>query len=98
MVAPKATMRAYCQHCDATELLAPEEIYSSEFNFWCPRCQSILILQDDGSELAPVPFDARESPTRVDDEGPSQPVVDSTPEPGAPSPATTAEPVDAYSA
>src|SRR5580658_3752738 len=99
MVAPKATMRAYCQHCDATEVLAPEEIYSSEFNFWCPRCQSILILQDDGSEVAPGPFEAREAPTRVDDEGPPQPlVVESSAEPDAPSHATAAERIDAYSA
>jgi Mrp family chromosome partitioning ATPase len=47
-------MRAYCQHCDATEMIAPEEIYSPAFNFWCPRCQSILILQDDANH-----FDSR---------------------------------------
>src|SRR5580698_9961029 len=68
-MASKATMRAYCQHCDATEDIAPEEIYSPEFNFWCPRCQSILILQDDGSALASPGAPAwREEPTRVDRE------------------------------
>ncbi len=62
-------MRAYCQHCDATEDIAPEEIYSPEFNFWCPRCQSILILQDDGGAVAAQALPAwREEPTRVDRE------------------------------
>ena len=65
-------MRAWCQHCDATELIAPEEIYSPEFNFWCPRCQSILILQDDGG-AAPAPEASRpssyaDSITKVDRE------------------------------
>lgn len=50
----RGKMRAYCQHCDATEMIAPEEIYSPAFNFWCPRCQSILILQDDANA-----FDSR---------------------------------------
>jgi Mrp family chromosome partitioning ATPase len=68
-MAPKATMRAYCQHCDATEVLAPEEIYSSEFNFWCPRCQSILILEDDGQNALPsVSVSEREAKTKEDDE------------------------------
>ncbi|HZU96300.1 MAG TPA: hypothetical protein VFF73_06285, partial [Planctomycetota bacterium] len=66
---PKATMRAYCQHCDATEVLAPEEIYSSEFNFWCPRCQSILILEDDGQNALPsVSPSEREAKTKEDDD------------------------------
>src|ERR1700722_4605643 len=101
-MAAKATMRAYCQHCDATEVLAPEEIYSSEFNFWCPRCQSILILQDDGGGLAPLPHDEREAPTKEDDDEPPRAlVIETRAEPEAPSHATAAlgEPVvDAYSA
>ena len=76
--ASRPTMRAYCQHCDRSEQIAPEEIYSTEFDFWCPRCHNILILQDDGTaqpgdENGGAPDDQaaqtpriREAPTRVD--------------------------------
>lgn len=74
MRASRPTMRAWCQHCDATEVIKPEEIYSPEFNFWCPRCQSILILQDDtgGFSLSAEPQAASYDPVtkhdREDDE------------------------------
>src|SRR4051812_2508890 len=94
MRSSRPSMRAWCQHCDATETIAPEEIYSPEFNFWCPRCQSILILQDEtgsfalnqdvatpnyGDAITKVDredeVDARQAPTKEDDE---EPPVDTT--------------------
>src|SRR5256885_17177364 len=72
-MAARPTMRAWCQHCDATEMIAPEEIYSPEFNFWCPRCQSILILQDDSGASLGIAQDVAtpnyaDAITRVDRE------------------------------
>jgi Mrp family chromosome partitioning ATPase len=83
-------MRAYCQHCDRSEQIAPEEIYSPEFDFWCPRCHNILILQDDGgaeddgASGEPRHRDEdriREAPTRVDSENNSENNSGIAPEP-----------------
>jgi capsular exopolysaccharide synthesis family protein len=57
-------VRAHCPHCGTTETYTPDEVYSPEFSFWCPRCQNIRTLE---SEVAP-PAVAATSPKA--DDGP----------------------------
>jgi capsular exopolysaccharide synthesis family protein len=69
-------MRAYCQTCDSSQTISAEDIYSPDFDFWCPSCRSVLILENDApparveDERGPLRFDAK---TRTDDESPATP-------------------------
>src|SRR5262249_15797329 len=68
-----ATMRAYCQTCDSSQTISAEDIYSPNFDFWCPSCRSVLILENDAAparvedERGPQRFDAK---PRTDDGSP----------------------------
>lgn len=62
-------MKATCRSCGESRSLSQEAITSPDFDFTCPHCQRIMVLEHDSTEgLVLEDSERRDAPTKVDSE------------------------------